>query len=111
MTIGENAGEPAGVGDEAASISSGDNQELTRYTAALAGTAFGVAAIAAGVIFPPATVLAATAPIVQVAAERVLRRVTDGEEVLKEEHVSAEDVAAAVARNEAVLDLLHVSVA
>jgi hypothetical protein len=97
--------------DDAVTPASGaENSSLAQLTAALAGTAFGVAAIAAGVIFPPATVLAAAAPLVQVGAQRLLVRVLDGEEVLEEEHVSAEDVTAAIVRNEAVLDLLRVSV-
>jgi hypothetical protein len=111
MRLGDESGEPLEPRPDVDAASSGDSNALVRYTAALAGTAFGVAAIAAGVIFPPATILAAAAPLVQVGAERLLRRLTDGEDVLAEEHVTADDVAEAITRNEAVVDLLHVSVA
>lgn len=88
-----------------------EGNRLAPWLAPVAETGFGVLAITVGLAFPPAAFAALASPVVGKAAGRwLVSRISDGEEVLQEEHVSPEDVAAAIEDNEAVADLLRTTV-
>lgn len=77
---------------------------------ALTETTFGVLAVVAGLAWPPAAFAAVGSPLLGEVAQRLQARVADGEAVLQQESVTAEDVASAIAGNEAIADLLRTSV-
>jgi hypothetical protein len=77
---------------------------------AITETAFGAAAVTIGLFHPSVSLFAVGSPIAGYAAKRLQAALTDGEAVLKDEAVDEAVIVAALARNDAMLDLFRETV-